>query len=151
MKFSLPIWFCPTVVINRREMEHSVSGLMHPQYPKPDIQHLVERLEGYQRDHDALFARVIAAIEHDFVPVIVLHAISGLAKITSDNELFADPVALAMLVDVLNERGYRTTATVELREVPSRVDPVTHYIICTKKPRYRFELRFQGSQIRRGV
>jgi glyoxylase-like metal-dependent hydrolase (beta-lactamase superfamily II) len=33
-----------TVVINRREMEHSVSGLMHPQYPKPDIQHLVERL-----------------------------------------------------------------------------------------------------------
>jgi glyoxylase-like metal-dependent hydrolase (beta-lactamase superfamily II) len=33
-----------TVVINRREMEYSVSGLMHPQYPKPDIQHLVERL-----------------------------------------------------------------------------------------------------------
>jgi len=33
-----------TVVINRREMECSVSGLMHPQYPKPDIQHLVERL-----------------------------------------------------------------------------------------------------------
>jgi len=33
-----------TVVINRREMEHSVSGLMHPQYPKPDIQHLIERL-----------------------------------------------------------------------------------------------------------
>lgn len=33
-----------TVVINRREMEYSVSGLMHPQYPKPDIIHLVERL-----------------------------------------------------------------------------------------------------------
>jgi len=33
-----------TVVVNRREMECSVSGLMHPQYPKPDIQHLVERL-----------------------------------------------------------------------------------------------------------
>lgn len=33
-----------TVVINRREMECSVSGLMHPQYPKPDIMHLVERL-----------------------------------------------------------------------------------------------------------
>jgi glyoxylase-like metal-dependent hydrolase (beta-lactamase superfamily II) len=26
-----------TVVINRRELEYSVSGLMHPQYPKPDI------------------------------------------------------------------------------------------------------------------
>lgn len=33
-----------TVVINRREMEYSVSGLMHPQYPKPDTLHLVERL-----------------------------------------------------------------------------------------------------------
>ena len=33
-----------TVVLNRREMEHSVSGLMHPQYPLPDIKHLVDRL-----------------------------------------------------------------------------------------------------------
>lgn len=33
-----------TVVINRRELEYSVSGLMHPQYPKPDIIHLIERL-----------------------------------------------------------------------------------------------------------
>jgi len=33
-----------TVVINRREMEFSVSGIMYPQYPKPDIQHLVERI-----------------------------------------------------------------------------------------------------------
>lgn len=33
-----------TVVINRREMECSVSGLMHPQYPLPDIRHLLERL-----------------------------------------------------------------------------------------------------------
>jgi glyoxylase-like metal-dependent hydrolase (beta-lactamase superfamily II) len=33
-----------TVLINRRELEYSVSGLMHPQYPKPDIIHLIERL-----------------------------------------------------------------------------------------------------------
>jgi glyoxylase-like metal-dependent hydrolase (beta-lactamase superfamily II) len=33
-----------TVVINRREMECSVSGLMHPQYPKPDVMHLIDRL-----------------------------------------------------------------------------------------------------------
>jgi glyoxylase-like metal-dependent hydrolase (beta-lactamase superfamily II) len=33
-----------TVVINRRELEYSVSGLMHPQYPAPDIKHLVDRL-----------------------------------------------------------------------------------------------------------
>lgn len=113
-------------------------------------QHLVDRLESYQRDHGELFRRVIAVIEQEFVPIILLHAMTGLAKITSDNELFADQRAMAMLVDVLNERGYRTTATVETREVPTRIDPATHYIICTRKPRYRFELRFQGSQIRRG-
>ncbi|MFF2324174.1 MBL fold metallo-hydrolase [Agrobacterium sp. NPDC058088] len=33
-----------TVVVNRRELECSVSGIMHPQYPKPDIQHMIERL-----------------------------------------------------------------------------------------------------------
>ena len=52
-----------TVVINRRELEYSVSGLMHPQYPAPDIKHLVDRLHtkhalrfsisnnGHHRDH----------------------------------------------------------------------------------------------------
>ena len=57
-------------------------------------------------------------IDHEFVPALVLHAMTGLAKLTSDNELFADPLAMSMLVDVLNERGYRTCATVEMREVP---------------------------------
>src|ERR1700745_415902 len=33
-----------TVILNRRELEYSVSGLMHPQYPAPDIKHLIDRL-----------------------------------------------------------------------------------------------------------
>lgn len=33
-----------TVVVNRREMEFSVSGLMHPQYTKPVVQHMVDRI-----------------------------------------------------------------------------------------------------------
>ena len=33
-----------TVILNRRELEYSVSGLMHPQYPLPDIKHLIDRL-----------------------------------------------------------------------------------------------------------
>ena len=94
---------------------------------------------------------MISAIEREFLPAIMLHAMTGLAKLVSENELFADAIALSMLVDILNERGYRTTATVESRDVPVRVDPATHYIVCAKKPRYRFELRFQGSQIRRGT
>jgi len=33
-----------TAVVNRKEMELSVSGIMHPQYTKPDVQHFVDRL-----------------------------------------------------------------------------------------------------------
>jgi glyoxylase-like metal-dependent hydrolase (beta-lactamase superfamily II) len=33
-----------TVVLTRRELEYSVSGLMHPQYPAVDIKHLIDRL-----------------------------------------------------------------------------------------------------------
>ncbi|MCU0257143.1 MAG: nucleoside monophosphate kinase [Vicinamibacterales bacterium] len=113
-------------------------------------QRLVERLEHYQRDWPDLFRSVIAAIEKNFVPAIQLHAISGLAKLTSDDELYADPLVLSMLVDVLNERGYRTCAIVETREIPSRVDPATGAITNIKRPRYRFEIHFEGSRIRRG-
>ncbi len=114
-------------------------------------QHLVERLESYQRDSPGLFRRVIAKIEADFVPALRLHALTGLAKLTSDNEFFADPLVMAMLVDVLNERGYRTCATVEMREVPSHVDPATSAVITIRKPRYLFEMMFEGSRIRRGT
>ena len=84
------------------------------------------------------------------MPAIFVQAVTGLAELTSDNELFANPLARRMLVDVLNERGYRTTATVEMREVPTRIDRATYEIVLTTKPRYHFEVHFQGSPIRRG-
>jgi adenylate kinase len=114
-------------------------------------QHLVERLESYQRESPDLFRRVIALIEADFVPALRLHAMTGLAKLTSDSEFFADPLVMAMLVDVLNERGYRTCATVEMREVPSHVEPSTNTVVTVRKPRYLFEMSFEGSRIRRGT
>jgi glyoxylase-like metal-dependent hydrolase (beta-lactamase superfamily II) len=60
-----------TVVINRREMEYSVSGLMHPQYPKPDIQHLVERLHtpGAMRFEDLELSGPI-----EIIPGVMLEA-----------------------------------------------------------------------------
>ena len=114
-------------------------------------QHLVRRLDSYQRDHAVLFRQVIAAIEQEVLPVITLHAITGLAKIASENPLFANPLARTMLVDVLSERGYRASAIVDPREVPVRFDLATGAIVCEKRPRYRFEVHFSGSTIRRGV
>lgn len=113
-------------------------------------QRLVERLERYQRDAPDLFRQVIDAIEVEFVPALVLHAITGLAKLSSENPLYADPMALSMLVDVLNERGYRTCTIVEGRDVPTRVDLATGEVKTIRRPRYRFEVHFEGSRIRRG-
>ncbi len=114
-------------------------------------QRLVERLESYQRDSTDLFQRVVTVIKTEFVPALVLHAMTGLTKLATDNEVFDDPQALAMLVDVLNERGYRTCAIVEQRDVPTHVDLSTGEVKTVRKPRYRFEIRFEGSRIRRGV
>jgi adenylate kinase len=113
-------------------------------------QRLVERLEGYQREHAGLFRRVISLIDQEFVPALLVQAVTGLARITTDDDLFGNPVARRIVVDVLNERGYQATATLELRDVPTRIDPATYEIMLTSKPRYHFEVRFQGSQIRKG-
>ena len=76
---------------------------------------------------------------------------TGVARVTTENGLFADPLCVSMLVDVLNERGYRTCATVEMREVATHVDPATFAVVCVQKPRYKFEILFEGSRIRRGT
>lgn len=113
-------------------------------------QHLVRRLESYQRDHAGLLKRVIRAIEADFMPAVKTHAITGLAKVTTEDEFFADPLVRTMVIDIFNERGYLALVTVEGRLVPSRLDPQTNVIHCISRARYQFEIRFQGSAIRRG-
>jgi glyoxylase-like metal-dependent hydrolase (beta-lactamase superfamily II) len=60
-----------TVVVNRREMECSVSGLMHPQYPKPDIQHLIERLH---TRHALRFEDLELSGPVEIMPGVVLEA-----------------------------------------------------------------------------
>jgi glyoxylase-like metal-dependent hydrolase (beta-lactamase superfamily II) len=60
-----------TVVINRRELEYSVSGLMHPQYPLPDIKHLIDRL--HTKDALALEDLEISG-EIELMPGVTLEA-----------------------------------------------------------------------------
>ncbi|MFN3823299.1 MAG: MBL fold metallo-hydrolase [Pseudorhodobacter sp.] len=63
-----------TVVINRKELEYSVSGLMHPQYPKPDILHLIERLHtpGALRLEDLEMSGMV-----ELMPGLYLEAANG--------------------------------------------------------------------------
>ena len=75
-------------------------------------QDLVRRLDGYEVEQPEIFRRVIEFIEQKMMPIVVRHAISGVANINSEDPLFDDPVALAMLIDIFSERGFHATVDV---------------------------------------
>jgi adenylate kinase len=113
-------------------------------------QELVNRLDSYATDNTATFGRVIEFIEHKAMPIIFRHAISGSANINSEDPVFDDPVALAMLIDVFSERGFHATVDIQRIEIPYWMDLQTGEIQCRHKKVFRFSIRFRGSQIRRG-
>jgi adenylate kinase len=113
-------------------------------------QDLVRRLDGYQVEKPELFERVIEYIEQKLMPIIVRHAISGRADVNSEDPLFDDPIALAILIDIFSERGFHAAVDLRRVEVPDHVDLQTGDIHCTQKKIFRFGIRFKGSQIRRG-
>ena len=113
-------------------------------------QELVRRMDSYQLKHRQLFHKVIRLIEDRFIPIVVRHAIPGLAIVNSEDPVFDDPLALAMVIDIFGERGYRAVANVNRAEVPESVDLQTGRITCSTKRIYRFQIRFAGSEIRRG-
>ncbi len=114
-------------------------------------QELVERLDNYETNHTALFEKVIALIHKKFMPIIMRHAISGLALINSEDPVFDEDLSLSMLIDIFSERGYHAVIDVHKEEVPVKFDPQTHCIVNRLKKIYRIQIRFPGSQIRRGL
>ena len=113
-------------------------------------QELVRRLDGYELSHRDLFVKVVESIDVKFMPIIVRHALSGRANVNSEDGLFADPLALSMLIDIFSERGYHAMVDKRIQNVPERVDLKTGEIYCREKPVYRIQIHFQGSSIRRG-
>ncbi len=114
-------------------------------------QELVNRLDGYEMEHPELFARVVYFIENKVIPIVLRHAISGVSLINTENPVLDDPLALAMLIDVFSERGYHAAVDIHRLDVPEKFDLKTGEIQCRVKKVYRIQIRFQGSEIRRGL
>ena len=112
-------------------------------------QELVKRLDRYELEHTDLFVRVVEIIKTKFVPIITRHALSGRSIVTSEDLTFADPLALAMLIDIFSERGFNATVDKRIQEVPERVDLETGKINVKPKSIYRVQIQFKGSEIRR--
>ena len=113
-------------------------------------QELVKRLDAYEFEHPDLFGRVVAFTEKKIIPIVLRHAISGVAQINTEEAVLEDPLALAILIDVFSERGYHAVVDIHRIEVPEQVDLKTGQIRCRTKKVYRIQIRFQGSEIRRG-
>lgn len=113
-------------------------------------QELVKRLDSYELEHGELFAKVVSLIEKKILPIVLRHAISGIAQINAEDPVLEESLALAMLIDVFSERGYHAVVDVHKIEIPERVDLATGAIKCRTKKVYRISIRFQGSEIRRG-
>lgn len=113
-------------------------------------QELVKRLDSYQLENRMLFHDVIRVIEERFMPIVARHAIPGLAVVNSEDSIFDTPLALAIVIDIFAERGFRAVANVNHVEIPESVDLKSGRITCSTKNVYRFQIRFAGSEIRRG-
>ncbi len=113
-------------------------------------QQLVKRLDAYELEHGELFARVTGFIEKKMIPIVIRHAISGVALINTEDAVLDDPLALAMVIDVFSERGYHAVVDLHRIEVPEHFDTQTGRITCRIKKVFRIQIRFQGSEIRRG-
>jgi adenylate kinase len=113
-------------------------------------QELVRRLDGYEVESPELFGRVVGFIEKKIMPIVIRHAISGVALVNTEEATLIEPLALAMLIDIFSERGFHAVVDVHRIEIPERVDLTTGEIHCRVKKVFRIQIRFQGSEIRRG-
>jgi adenylate kinase len=113
-------------------------------------QELVNRLDGYQVEHPELLKAVVDFIQEKTMPIIKRYAVSGRAMINTEDAVFEKPQALAMLIDVFSERGFKASVDIHQQEIPERFDLATGRIETRKKRVYRIMILFTGSTIRRG-
>ena len=52
-------------------------------------QELVRRMDSYQLEHPSLFHKVIQLIDERFIPIVIRHAIPGMAVVNSQLEFVA--------------------------------------------------------------
>jgi len=118
-----------------------------PQHARQD---LVDRLDSYVQRQPELFEQIVSLIQTDFMPIIMRHAISGIAVVNTETPLLHNSDALSMLIDIFSERGYHAVVDVNREEVPESIDPQTFKIKNRIKRVYRVRVQFKGSDIRRG-
>ena len=113
-------------------------------------QELVNRLDSYQVEHPELMHQVVDFIQSKMMPIVKRYAVSGRAMVNTEETLFGNPTAIAILIDIFSERGFRANVDIHVQEIPERFDLLTGKIETRGKRVYRIMVLFHGSKIRRG-
>ncbi|MCH2125869.1 MAG: nucleoside monophosphate kinase [Pirellulaceae bacterium] len=113
-------------------------------------QELVRRLDSYELKNTELFIRTVDIINKKFLPIIERHALSGRAIVNSEDLIFEDRLAIAMLIDIFSERGFHAVVDKRIQDIPQRTDLKTGKIESRQKSVFRVQIHFKGSEIRRG-
>jgi adenylate kinase len=113
-------------------------------------QELVRRLDSYEHAAPERFREVASFIQARVVPVIVRHALAGRCVVETGEVLFADAMAVDMVLDTLAERGYHAFYEERRTPVPKTFDPKTGAIAVEDRVTHAFEIRFHSPELRRG-
>ncbi len=111
---------------------------------------LVSRLDEFEIEHPEVFHRVVQLMETKMMPIILRHAITGLAIVNSEDSVWEESHAIVMLIDVFSERGFHASVDITRHGVPVKFCIDTGEIEYQQKKVYRITVRFKGSEIRRG-
>jgi len=111
---------------------------------------LVERLDGYQREHTALLQAAVDEVRLNFLPVIIRAAFAGEAVVRADHAgLWEDPLFVQICLDVLAERGFQCRYDTKTLVMPLRVHPRTHEVESEVKVTHVFFIRFPEASLTR--
>ncbi len=113
-------------------------------------QELVNRLDGYQLEQPELLISIVDFIQEKMMPIIKRYAVSGRAMINTEDNIFENSTAIAILIDIFSERGFRASLDIHRQEIPERFDLASGLIETREKRVYRITVLFNGSRIRRG-
>ncbi|MBC2604613.1 nucleoside monophosphate kinase [Pelagicoccus albus] len=113
-------------------------------------QQLVRRLDQYEMEETEQFQSIINFIQQKIMPIVRRHAITGRAHINTEDPTMDQPLSMAMLIDIFSERGYHASVDLHKIEIPEEFDLKTGRIRCRLKKVWRIQVRFKGSEIRRG-
>lgn len=110
-------------------------------------QQLVTRLETYNCGASkTAFRSIISLLETEALPLLRQGGLSGRAEWSSSDSIFSlNPDAVAMVVDILSDRGFLASYARDSVIVPVRFDTTTGRIESEARPLHRFTIRFEGT------